>query len=250
MLCKSLSFAAAAVAMALGPSLFAAAVVMVDPSPSNDPYPNDAFSGATVTGSSNRWWQHSGDDHDVQENVSDIFGTTTSWHISPGRTLFDNLAYWDISDDGNVPGPATGLNKNPIYVNFNTAAPVTIAGVQLSTGNRGDYHYEIIRFRLFASTDGGTTYTVPLSDVVVLPGPYDAAWNWPNYQATYGGSNLLITDTFGAPVTYQYYRAEFHVPNRNPNNILIRELDALAVPEPASLGVLSLAGLLALRRRR
>ncbi len=248
--CAAAVLAAASV-LACSTTLFAAATITVDDNPVHDPDPNDAFAGAVVTSAAGRAWIHSPLDPKEEEHVSDIFGGYTDWHLEPGATRFDNTPYYKVhTDDQLTPGPANGINLDPPYIQFHTAQPVTIGGVRLTTGNGGDYHHEIIRFRLFASSDGGATYTVPLSDVVVLDGPYNLAWDHPSYLDQYNATNLIITDIFDQPVTYQYFRAEFHVKNGDPNSITIRELDALPVPEPSALAGLGLAALGLVHRRR
>lgn len=255
---KSFStFLATAVATVFswGTAAYGAAFITAATGSIVDPDSNDAFQGATILNKSLTW--STGNPGGVQDSAADMFGTVTN-HGRPGMTRFGGTTHEKIWNGGSsVLGPYDGINFNPPFVEFSTVQPVTIGGVRMTSsavggGNAG--HHSIVRFRLYGSNDGGTTYGVLLSDVLLYEMPQaDQAFNWnnPNYVTEFGGTDIVLTDYFDAPVTYQFFRAEFHVTNRNPNDFTIGEIDALPVPEPTSLAGLGMgAGSLLLRRRR
>lgn len=206
-----------------------------------NPDPNDAFNGATVDSSYAV----------VVSAVADnMFGASTGGE--PGHTIFDN-------NTGAVDTTAK-TQTNVTFVNFHTAAPVTIGGYNLYLQGDGNDNYaghrEATFVRLYASNDGGTTYGVALSAVQINP-ELDYGQHFPdpsasNYASLYGSNAITVSDTFTAPAAYQYYRVELMTdPWASPNGIRVVELDAAPVPEPASMGLvgLGLMGLLHRRRR-
>ena len=146
----------------------------------------------------------------------------------PAAAMF-NVSGGGAGEDGST----TIFNKldGDHSVNFQTASPVTINAVTLynaADGNSENGFRGISKFQLFADLDLDNSFET------TLIGGYD-----PTDDGV--GDNIPFST-----VTAQRFQAVF-----TGNGPRIRELDAVAAPEPSSLGVIGLISLgLAARRRR
>jgi len=213
---------------------------------------------------------------------------TDLWDLSQGATVLGTTGAltggW-TSDARNMFGGTFGtgpadVTNNAIFkdyqaagyvhsVTWATPAPVTLAGFNLvaahDAGNDGyvnrDINYRgFSRFTLYASANSGGPYSIVYDGFTDTDsdGDYGGGPTYPlqNY--------LELTANFGAPLTAQYFRAEFVQSGPYPRTGAgysdaqgprILELDGLApaqAPEPSALALLGLglAGLVASRRRK
>ena len=190
---RKLFAAAAVIGTALASPAFAVAVVTAGATEGSQ---TDLFNGATVTATSPLLSGFS---------ANDAFGAVTpAPDFPPETTTGGHTIFAD--------GSATQ------FINFNTAAPVTIAGfvASISSDGPGSSDRGFTSISLFGSSDGGMNYT-QIDSTAIVP--------------TLGGQT--VTFSF-APVTGQFFRFE-GTPSSNGSRIL--ELDAVgiaAVPEPAT----------------
>lgn len=133
-------------------------------------------------------------------------------------------------EDGATTIFAAGGNN---FVNFTTAQPVLLNGVELynAADNGEDGFRGTSGFSLLADTNNDSTYETTIVN---------------NVNPTDFG---VVNQYFFAPVTASSFRAEFVGPNGGNR---IRELDAIGqvVPEPAALSLLAIGGLALMGRRR
>src|SRR5690606_20364702 len=160
---RTLLLAASTALLACSTSAFGAALITAATGDLVNPDSLDAFNGATVNSDSVTWFiGHT----EGEQKSSDMFGTTTSWHTRPGMTRFGGKGPDSIwGNGGGYLGPDNELNITPHFVNFSTAAPVSIGGVRVTSTaepipghNGGVHHHSWVRFRLYGSTDGGATF--------------------------------------------------------------------------------------------
>jgi hypothetical protein len=157
-------------------------------------------------------------------DVRDIFGGTFSTMEAPGRTVFADT------------------NPNVItnyQVSFTTNAPVSISG-----------------FSLFLKEDSTSTDWRSATDFQLKANGNlitDAVIGSPgqSYFVNFGSDYLEVSATF-APITASSFQAIFTSNNSAFNGIRVYELDAQAVPEPATIRLALLSGLVlvAFVRRR
>jgi hypothetical protein len=233
----------AAVALIAGLALQASAATITATSGAAvnnaDPDTSDAFENATIDSASP---PVAGSFY-----TSDMFGTNLS--AEQGHAIF--------ADNNQPVDTTTKTQTNVTFVNFHTTAPVSIGGYNLYlSDDTGSGHRGVTYFRLYASNDGGSTYTVLLSKVQINPildgptRPTEADVN-SEYINLYGSNAITVSDSFSTATDYQYFRGEFMVnPWVSPNGPRVIELDAVSVPEPASIGLLALGGAGLLTRRR
>ena len=173
----------------------------------------DVSLGTTVTGSSN-----------VISSGANLIGDASG--VEPG-----NLLFWDNSPAGTVH-----------WVEWQTTAAVTVRRFNLVAQHEAITRRSMNNFALYAWSGGGW---LPLYDQAV-PLPYGGG---PNYANT---ATLELNAPVDNVVSADEFRAEFTQASTEPSarGPRIVELDGSPIPEPTTLGLLTIGGLAALRRRR
>jgi hypothetical protein len=185
--------------------------------------------------------------------------TTDAWDYSQGSTV---LSTWpaalypgsDIRDmfggqfgtieTGNAIFPDAGwLPGNNVWVSWRTPSEISLERFVLSVAADGDYpatYNRAIRgFQLYSSDNGSVWDLIYDSGVLTAP-----------LGTSSGGLYYYTIDhTFAAPVLSSYFQADFVCDTVTGPRII--ELDGYAVvPEPTSLSLLGVGGLILLRRCR
>lgn len=187
---------------------------------------NDAFTGATVTGSQNAVVNSAGGAFDGTKN--EVGGVT---FFSPSL-------------------PAGSLG----WVSFETANPVSLLGIRLFAGyDRGEnYRRAMDGFRFFADLLDNGTWTELIAESI-NPSYADQPGN-----AAVTDNGLELTFLFNTPVTasnWMFEVSQFGSAGAF-SGVRVQEIDAITaaaeVPEPASAALIAigLAGLAAVRRRK
>jgi hypothetical protein len=161
---------------------------------------------------------------DIRNMFGGQFGT-----IEVGNTIFP--------DAGWLPG-------NAVWVSWETPATMSLSRFVLSVAADGNYpvtYNRAIRgFQLYSSDDGSTWNSIYDSGLLSAP------------LGTYSGGLYYYTidHTFGSAITAKHFKAEFIADTVTGPRII--ELDGYAVPEPTSLSLLAIGGLMcgAFFRRR
>ena len=161
--------------------------------------------------------------YSAASDIRDIFGGTFSTMEQPGRTIF--------ADNANV--------VTNYQVSFTTSAAATITGYSLYLREDGpnSINRSATNFELFANGQ-------MISNVALATLGQD-------YFVKFGSDIIKVTDSF-APVTATSFQAIFTSNNSAFNGVRVYELDAQAVPEPSTirLGLLGGLVLVAFIRRR
>jgi hypothetical protein len=197
--------------------------------PSGDPgrAAGNPFDYANITVLSSSATYSSGSD------VRDVFGGSFSTLEGPGHIIF-----------ADTPGAVTTYQ-----ITFQTASPMTISSYALYLGEDGtSLNRSATNFQLKANGN-------LISNVALAP-------QGQSYSSAFGSGFIKVTDTFG-PVTGSTFQALFTANTGTFGGIRVFELDAFGgvanvgqqangVPEPSSVGMALLGGLmlLPLLRRR
>jgi hypothetical protein len=174
------------------------------------------------------------------------------WDISQGTTVTGNSPV--LNNAANLIGGAIGIEAGNVlfwdsypagtvhWVEWQTTAPVTVRRFNLVANHEAITRRSMNNFALYAWS-GGAWLTL-YDQAVALP--YGGGPNYAN--PTILELNALVDNVVSA----DQFRAEFTQASTEPaaKGPRIIELDGSPIPEPTTLGLLTISGLAALRRRR
>jgi len=162
--------------------------------------------------------------YSAASNIKDIFGDNLSTMEQPGRTIF--------ADNANV------VTNYQVSFTTNSAATITGYSLYLREDGPNSINRSATNFELIAN--GQVISNVALATL------------GQDYFVKFGSTDIIkVTDSF-APVTATSFQAIFTSNNSAFNGVRVYELDAQAVPEPSTirLGLLGGLVLVAFIRRR